>query len=369
MYNKYYPKTSRAIAAIGSAYRGYQRYAPTVRAIYNSASNAMAKLGKRKRTLQGSRRATKRPRYTAKSGGAGKNLTKQRDVTSSRRRKPSAKNRKWKSFVSKVNKAVLSNDKTHHLLEHPSNVTTVVAVAIGPAVQYIVPTTMGTDADFTLLTPGFGTSGVAKFVNLLKTNLLIPTLAGSVPTIGQNQFQKYFVTNCHMTIAIRNTTNNQNIHVDIYECLANQDINTAEVNWNTAQKAWAQQLTDTNVIDAAGATGAKSVQTDSGCTPYNAPLFQKYWKILKKTRVWLGPDDYVNHEVYGAKANVGVATVVGDYATKYKTKDLLIVVNPTENDRTAVSDQLIAIEWTKNYSIKFPDMQGTQSVYSWTNTL
>jgi len=289
-------------------------------------------------------------------------ITQYQDYNISRGRKKKTKRQvQWKKFVRKVDKAVKDNDRTHTMVEAP-DVKLDVTVGLGApntqnawVLDYSAP-----EEDLRLSSPGIAGWGVGRFVTELIANKLSATDAA--PTAAGSKSRFYTITNSHMTVSIKNVSAVP-VHYDIYELIAAQDINNDNILYNTGYKAWLQCLADTNTMDPLTAPTTKLLPSFAGATPYQATTFQKWWKILKKTRVVIAAGQNVNFEIFGGKAKISTVKQNGLWATKGLTKDLIIVSNPTFNSDTAAGVQS-TMEWTKTYHIKLPDMQGTQTFYS-----
>ena len=214
-------------------------------------------------------------------------------------------------------------------------------------------------------------------------------------TVGGALFQpsidaiKFNVTHEDMTLSILNTTAKvvddglepptilydgtkpYPLFADIYELVAATDISDSK--FGTAYEAWQNAAINTQKETSA------SVQVNpgdeiflSGYTPYQVRTFNKYWKIIKKTRVYIGVDEQINYKMNGRKGHFHMAKADGKYANKGWTKDLIVVVNPTRNENVSSFQVPANITWNKNYNYKVPDLQGLQlgfkSFYTYTNT-
>lgn len=293
----------------------------------------------------------KKPTAPSRSGP----ITTQRDVRVTRgSKKINRKQRRWKSFVKKVHRAETSNEKTQFLTEVVSASFTITGTT-GPEKQQPMVSSASGDKTNLMLNPvGNATTGPQRYWSTLAAQPSITTAASAPREATQvNQFFKVAYANC--TVSIENVAPTSS-YVDIYECVAASNITDA--NYASAYAAFDKCLT-TSIGDFVAAINKLTVTT-SGATPYQAPNFFRYWKIIKKTRLLMTTNEIVNYTFRG-KSNVGVSNnkVIGQYATKGVTKDLIIIANPTYNGDTTAVTQL-KVEWTKNYGIKYPDMQGIQ---------
>lgn len=149
--------------------------------------------------------------------------------------------------------------------------------------------------------------------------------------------------------------------MDVYECVAASDITDAL--FSSARLAWAQALILNAQADQLLAR-TTLLPTMSGSTPYQAPGFAKYWKVIKKTRVLCGPSSKTNYTYFTKPKYINNSKIIGQYATKGLTKDLIIITNPTFNSDTTAISQLNT-EWSKSYAIKMDDMPGLQTQWAY----
>lgn len=325
------------------------------------AGRTMAKwLSKRRKPLPRRGSTSKRRKLNptpraANQAGSGP-ITSQSDVKSSRGfKKLSRKQRIWKNFVKKVHKAETSNEKTHFLIEVHNDPISVLGI-VGTQYQQPVFTTASADeTNLILNSVGNVATGPARFAAAILEAQPSVTTAAQTPRAAAEINQVFTVTYANCTISIENVAATQT-YVDIYECVAATHIHNA--TYSSARAAWVECLTQT--VDDYTGISQSLVNTTSGATPYQAPNFFKYWKVVKKTRILMTTNEIVNYR-YSCRKNVHVINDKqrGRYATKGVTKDLIIVANPTYNGDTTVDPQL-KIEWSKSYGIKYPDMQGIQ---------
>lgn len=303
------------------------------------------------------------PKKTAsKNPAPGGPITTQYDYKVSRGKKRlSKRQKKWKTFVKKVHKATDENEKTHFLVE-ANNAPALINGSAGASLQQILPTSAaGTDYNLQLCPIGNIATGPLLFVdNLIQQMSVIPT-TGGLPVAAVLNDIDYKLLGASCTASIKNVTI-FNIFIDIYECVASS--NVTDANYNSARLAWLNALA-LNIESDAIAARTNLLSTMSGCTPYQAPGFAKYWKIIKKTRVLAGPGSKTNYTYFTKGRNVKVAKTLGQYATKGLTKDLIIVVNPTYNGDTVAAAPQINVEWSKTYAVKVPKMPGLQSQWAY----
>lgn len=289
-------------------------------------------------------------------------LTSQNDFMIKRGKKRLTKRQKrWKKFVRRVHKAETANDKTHFMVEANNAFAQIVGTA-GFLVQDVFNNSSAGD-DYNLLLSSVGNvvTGPLLFVDNLRLQKSVTTVAvGTVPTTTDLKDLRYSLLGAACTISWR-AKSLSSLFVDIYECVAAQDI--IDSQFATAKQAWEQCLTANGESDQT-TTRAKLTYNFTGCTPYQAPGFAKYWKILKKTRVLCAASSKTNYTYYTKGRFINNAKVVGQYATKGLTKDLIIVANPTfHGDVTAVPQ--IDLEWSKSYALKMEDVPGLQTQWAY----
>lgn len=284
-------------------------------------------------------------------------ITQEHDVSVSRGSKRTSKGqRRWKKFVKKVQKATDDNDKTQFLVEANGQLMNV----IGNTAQYqqgnVNTLADGSEYDMRLGAIGDIARGPLRFIN----NLIQQKPdqgTGSTHTKAAIEEVRYKLELAVMTLGIKNLIAQS--FVDIYECVANTNITDSD--YATAQLAWTQCALNSQTDQTL--TYTKLTPIFSGATPYMAPQFGQWWKILKKTRVLMGTGQKVNYTFFVKKRHIQNEKVIGHYATKGVTKDLIIVHNPTYNTDNTVAQQL-NLEWSKSYGVKLPGIAGLQTQWA-----
>lgn len=312
------------------------------------------------RTVKLRKIAAKARSKSGVSGGGGP-ITTQFDYKVSRGKKRLSKRQKrWKSFVKKVHKAENANDKTHFLVEGNNGAAAVVGT-VGRSLQQVFPSTaVGNDFNLQLAPVGNNASGPLLFIENLIQQKSVEGVVGLLPVAKILQDVQYRLLGASCTISWKNVTAN-NIFVDVYECIATQDI--SNVLFATARDAWINSLATATETDQL-AVRQTLTSGFSGSNPYQAPGFLKYWKVVKKTRVLCGPAAKTNYTYFTKGRMIKNNIAVGKYALKGLTKDLIIIANPTYNGDTAAVNQ-IEVEWSKSYAVKVDDMPGLQSQWAY----
>jgi len=326
----------------------------------------------------------KRGKYSRPKRGAGsKTLTTQHDIRTRKTGRMSMKKKRWVKFVKKVEKANHYDDSPVSLIENNLNVIHS-TVNAGRSLQNIVSTGDSPVNDMRLGAYYSASAGLGRFLADGLKRLAITEVNASTrgALIASNPgVLNFWIKSCSITIAVKNVTNEvnggydgsdpENVYVDIYECVSRQDI--VEADYRTAEKAWNNCLNDSANTLGPSALPAPSylnnTEFTAGCTPYNAPKFGKYWKILKKTRVLIGAGAIVNTVVQGWKGKINWGQFSEnldgtDKNLKGKVKDFIIVVDPTFNVATTrpVGKNILEIQWTKNFHVGYDGLNPMQSV-------
>ena len=350
-------------------YRQNQLFYNTVGAGAGYAVDAFRKDMKRKNSIVFKDRSKKRKQdYSLKSkkkyGGGNNVVTQQRDVRSRGRKRMSKKGRKWKQFVRKVDKAVNYSDELCTFVEN-SNALFTSNFNPGRNVQNPFATSVtGDAADMRLGVYVGGNSGVKRMMNDIRVQVdNITSTLFTAKQLGNAQFINFWIKACNISFGLENTSgaitpaDGQQIFVDVYECVSNQTMDTANASYLGAQTAWNNCLL--NSVNPGGATGAaapgftKNTASTAGVTPYNAPDFGKYWKITKSTRLTLNNGARMNYTASGYRGFVKGPELLGSQQVeKKKVKDFIIVVNPTFNNPTLTgTTRLCNVQWSKTYYI------------------
>lgn len=289
-------------------------------------------------------------------------LTTQNDfMVKSGKKRLSKRQKRWKKFVKRVHKAETANDKTHFMQEGNDAYAQIIGT-VGFNIQDVfVNSVSGDDYNLLLSSVGNIVTGPALFVDNLRQQKSVTTVAaGTVATSTEFKDLKYKLLGASCTISWRSKSGAA-MFVDIYECVASQNI--IDSAFGTARGAWEKCLADNGEVDQTGVRSKLTVNF-TGATPYQAPGFAKYWKIIKKTRVLCAASSKTNYTYYTKPRYINNASVVGHYATKGLTKDLIIIANPTfHGDVTGVSQ--IDLEWSKSYAIKMEDLPGLQAQWAY----
>lgn len=350
------PYLGPALTAADLAYQGYNmvRYRKRPHRVAFNPSTSTRQIP----FLNTKRRKITNGKGNAKAGP----ITTQSDYKQSKGFKRLTKRQKsWKKFVKKVHKATDQNDKTHFIVEaHDTNLG--VTGTAGVQFQQVVATNAAaSDINLQLSPVGNTAMGPGRFItNLIQQKAVTTVAAGTTATATTFRDTKYKLLGASCTISMKNDTTS-NMYIDIYECVASSHI--TETTFQTARAAWINCLNLNGQPDQTAGFN-KLLTTHSGCTPYQAPGFGKYWKIIKKTRVFTTPASITNYTYFTRPRLINNAAETGRFATKGLTKDLIIVTNPTFNGDTILVN-LFDIEWSKSYAVKLDDMPGLQAQWAY----
>ena len=355
------------------AFEGARQFATGVYRGWRAVQMARNLRGKRPRVLSGRKVGVKQP-YR---GGGSRTLTKQKDVGVNKRRKLSSKKKRQIRWTKKVQRAATANDILCIGNEQANGTVTPIPHS-DQRWQQPIATASSTMSDFRINHFSTTASGWRK---ILADAIDEPDAPGDPSKFtGVLDIIKFQITHVDCNISILNVTNRPvpetylgdkpyALFVDIYECVAASDI--ADAQFRTAYEAWvACNTNNTKAMSGSDATLAALLPEVSGVTPYQTRGFNKYWKILKKTRVYIGPEECINYSFSGRKGYFNLAKSDGKFCVKGWTKDLIIVANPTRNENLVSTQIPINVTWSKNYNFKLPEAPGLQvgwkTAYSYT---
>lgn len=338
--------------------RTASRYATMARSAYGVGRQVYRGVKAVNRLRTATKRITREaPSYT---------VTQQRDVKTQyrKRKRISGKQRKFQKFAKKVKKAI--NSKTPLTSYFESN----------GVVQKVFSTlsTLGTQFQFPFVSSDLGArdlrlmeySQVKGFGTVLQglNNVTIDN-ADSVVIRSTDIADWNFTMNAIMQITIKNVYPAQApgepavIMVDVYECVAAQDMGPNNIH-RTAYSSWTNNLSTNQQIRGIGM--GVPVPEYSGCTPWDAPEFGQYWKVLNKQRIELGPGQLASTTLKTGFKKISFAKWSGKEVKRGVTKDVLIVACPVRGGDIQSSTDILEIDFTKNYHMRVPDINvGVQS--------
>lgn len=346
-----------------------------------------AKLRYGKRKSYSGRPSSKPKAKRRKTSGQNKSkrgnflVTQQKDYTVSVESKRIPKKKlQWQNFVSKVDKAVAYNDALCCLKEQL--ITPLSCTVINTATGQDLFTTDATNATKDLRIGAYGEDSwtLRRFLVELRNKQTSSYSGANVERdlAVQNDLrqQEIFIKGCSLNLVIKNTTavagggydglNPEVVLVDIYECVSRDAI--PDPLFATAYLAFKNCLGLTTGPNAAN-TGdvidwSKMTEASSGVTPYQAPGFGKYWKILKKTRLNIEAEQKVMYTMNGYKGKVQFAEDM-DVTTvaKGKVKDLIIIVNPIYGEGFSTNCIAAKLEYVKTYNFAWTNGPGHKVSY------
>lgn len=291
-------------------------------------------------------------------------LTNQHDVrTTKTRRRLGWKKRRQLRFQKRVKAALDHSDELVTLVETHSAVTFNSSGPFASNQQTFPAPTEGGTTDKRLGLYGEDNQGLRRYMVELrdKARSVIATGTASGPIYGDFSSLHFRVKNCKANIAFKND-HNDTVYLDIYECVARTTLNN--VAYHTAQGCWEACLADSYSFlqrtGAAAFTAQKQSVNISGVTPFTCPDFGKYWKVLRKVRIQLGPGQMTNFTYVGYAGKVLAETdlALGSVPAG-KCKDLIIIANPTFNSNAPdVAQPLLTYEITKKYSLAWDGQPG-----------
>lgn len=322
---------------------------------------------------------TRAPRNSSlKSSGI---TTKYKDVlTYSKKKRMSKKAYKKRKFAKRVRKALVESDKSHCLLEIMDDFDATFPAGVDYDFQLVLDSDASTAIkDIRIGLYGHDARGLRRFFSELRGKFATATPATTAVTTVTQPFQQDFsnfkgaVVGTYIDMTFENlgtnTASNQPIIMDIYECVNRIDIDDSV--GKTAYQCWVNQISNScvdPVTQQLGATAAnwERVQvSNSGLTPYHVPMFAKYWKIVKKTKLNLRANEIVTYRAQGPKkSNFTVGQTLwstdGSDFSAGMVKDFIIVLNPTYN--TISNLTVMRFQATKHYFLKTPDLPSINNV-------
>lgn len=338
--------------------RNASRYAPYIRAGVRAGS-AILKL----RNAANRRTSTGRQLKYA-TGGV---VTRQKDFARTyHKRRPSRKRRRLRKFAKRVKRAMQSSLPLNTYTNPATEILLSASLGfLGPAFQITLDSksSVASRNDFRL-GQNISNQGWNDFIQNVATSTI--DQPGTVTMKGTDPENLDFWMNAAMNITFKNISG-QLIMVDVYECVANQDIGPGP--FDSAKGAWDECIARTNFPDGtgSGSTTVPNVNT-AGLTPFDAPEFGAYWRILNRQRFELGTNNLVSINAKIRSRPINYAKWNGKAVKKGYTKDFIIIALPTYND-FAVATDLISIQWTKAHHFRLPDYPVFQNSYMATKTI
>lgn len=157
----------------------------------------------------------------------------------------------------------------------------------------------------------------------------INTIKGSKSVINNNAF-RIRVHSSQMNLSITNLPAALIPTLfDIYEFVAAKDIGDDDEPYNTPLKAWKQCIVD--AYDPLDGTSKTPDWRDNGQTPYDAPHFGKYWKVLKKTTVYLSPNTTAEYPLHCPAFTIRGDKFASLHAISGITKGLIVIAGIGDN--------------------------------------
>lgn len=114
------------------------------------------------------------------------------------------------------------------------------------------------------------------------------------------------------------------IQFDMYECVAQKDINDLE--YSTPYRAWEKCLSQVQTWNGS----ARPLTSRKNYTPFDTPSFGEWWKILNVTRFYQGTSDCTTFKMR-QRGLVDFERFSDKFAVKGRTKGLIFVFHPIYN--------------------------------------
>lgn len=149
-------------------------------------------------------------------------------------------------------------------------------------------------------------------------SITAPKLATGAPAAASTDNVNMYITHQRFSIALSNTTGYPLVF-DVYQFVAAIDINQAA--FANPYNAWVQGLQDAETY-----TDNRPTVNTNGMTPLDTPGFGKYWKLLKKDRIYLSGGAQAEIPMTGLhKRRVKLNNIQNKYAMKGLTQYFLVV--------------------------------------------
>lgn len=279
-------------------------------------------------------------------------VTSQRDVKTTKKRKYNKKlAKKQRAFATKVQKALLPKQELNvysetHLAQTQLSYSTTNLNVRGQ--------TVSSNNLFLNMGKKWSTDQNAGFVMGRYQNIAgstdIVANKSAKSTIPSAEF-KLHMMNSSLDISITNplATSTQPTLYDIYECVAAQDISVLQ--FSTPVACW-QNLLNDNYSPTDGASNRPTVDTN-GQTPYDCPMFGKYWKILKKTRLYLGPGTTSEIKISSGKYTLSGDKFEDNYAIAGISKGVIIIAGIGDNTNWPLTGTVLRYVAQKTWHFKY----------------
>lgn len=302
-------------------------------------------------------RAFKRVKSTLKANRksrrptSGTVTTLQKDVTRYKSKKYNKRIAKRKVAYANKIKSALRPKQELHVYQETYDVTTEISLAtaaLNVRIQVCTETKLQMNMG-KLFSATENTGFLATRYSAIANSTSGQTNQGAPSPIPVNSFETR-ITGSVLNVSITNpSTNTIPTLYDVYEFVAAKDI--ADVVFRTPLAAWNQCMADCyGPIDA---TSLKPTFADNGQTPYDCPMLGKFWKIMKKTRIYLGPGNTSEYLF-----NCGKFTLKGDkfeknYAIAGISKSLLIIGGIGDNSTWPASGPIMRFLPQKSWHHKY----------------
>jgi len=347
----------------------YQPYRLRNAVSYGRAAYQVARMGYK--AYQGAQKYLPSSTSARPKAGSSSTVTRQHDLKTTYRSKRTPRRvKKLKRFAKRVRQAQNLLLPLHTLSEVTSNRGVAAEDLLlidypSPNVtfQNVWDTDATTPAKDLRLVCNNSQQGIFPFTNALQTVQLQE--GATVVNMRENDINDIRVTyKQRLKMSLLNVAGYSMI-VDIYVCVATTDI--ADNDYSTALLAWRKCMETTEVMNGPGNSYSIGSVDKSGVTPFDAPMFRKYWKVLSKQRIEMQPNEIVSTK-FAPKGYQGtLGKWAGKTVKKGITHDIILVANPTFGGRGPPNQNLLNIQWSKLSHIRLPGHNvGTQMSFTGT---
>lgn len=187
---------------------------------------------------------------------------------------------------------------------------------------------------------GSGTAPPNNDLNSVRTNLAVSGVAASFRLNA-----RVFVKTQIMDVTIQATTANVTADVDVYLIRCRRP----NIDNTTPDGSWDEGLIDQQKPDGTLGTTTRTV---IGTTPFQAPIFCKYWTVLKKTKYLLSTGQTCHFQIKQTRPRFYQMEDAAEYYFAKGVMGIIIVWNGVYNGVSYPVSNL-AITYNRVYNCKY----------------
>lgn len=255
-----------------------------------------------------------------------------------------------KAFTAKVTKALAPKNEFHLYSETTSTGNVVTKGTATNPVQEQYPSNNSSQ----IFGFNFGdqAGGSTNLPNIFSNIQAIGTAIGGAQTGAKNPLatinSKIILGHQSKSLNVTNPSTIAMVY-DVYQFVAAQDI--ADASYSTPNLAWTGTL---SLNLGLRSSGTKVNAAINGQTPLDSAAFGKYWKLLKKDRIYLQPGATSTMMMSGLhKRTVSDGQMTGKYAIKGLTQYFMVVGGIGDNTGLVNTNNVMRITTTNTWHWKF----------------